>query len=91
MSVTVKIPVALRQYAQDKSELKLNAGTVRELLQNMDSLFHGLMAFLVDESGELRRYVNVFVNHEDVRSGEGLMTRLKDGDEVSIVPAVAGG
>jgi sulfur-carrier protein len=91
MRVTVKVPVALRQYTQNESELHLQADTVWELFQNMDTHFPGLKAFIIDDGGELRRYVNVFVNDEDARSGNGLMTKLKDGDQVSIVPVVAGG
>jgi molybdopterin synthase sulfur carrier subunit len=69
----------------------MEASTVEELLFRLDRLFPGLRAFIVDESRGLRRYVNIFVNQEDIRSGEGLMTKLKDGDRVHIIPAVAGG
>jgi MoaD family protein len=87
----VNIPVALRQYTQNKSDVRVEAYTVGELLRKLDSSFPGLSAFIVNESGGLRRYVNIFVNEDDVRSGNGLMTKLKEGDLVSIVPVVAGG
>jgi molybdopterin synthase sulfur carrier subunit len=85
------MPVALLQYTQNESKLEIEAYTVDELLRNLDSKFPGLSAFIINENGQLRRYVSIFVNEEDVRSGNGLMTKLKTGDEVSIVPVVAGG
>lgn len=91
MQVTVRIPVALLQYTKDKSEVEMDANTVGELLTNLDQLFPGLRAFIVDESRSVRRYVNIFVNEQNIRSGEGLTTKLKDGDRVNIIPAVAGG
>ncbi len=91
MQVNVSIPAALRQYTKDKSEVNLDAPNVKELLFKLDGLFPGLGAFIMDEGKELRRYVNIFVNQDDIRSGEGLGTKLKDGDRVRIVPAIAGG
>ena len=89
--MTVKIPVALLQYTGNESELRIDAYTVEGLLRNLDVRFPGLSAFIVNENGQLRRYVNIFVNEGDIRSGDGLMTKLKEGDWVSIVPVVAGG
>ena len=91
LQVTISIPHALRQYTQDKREVGLDASTVDELLLKLDGLFPGLRAFIVDEGRDVRRYVNIFVNEHDIRSGEGLTTKLKDGDRVHIIPAVAGG
>ena len=91
MSVKVKIPAALRQYTQNQSDLQVDASTVEETLQKLDRLFPGLRAFILNESNELRRYVNIFVNGKDIRAGEGITTKLKEGDQVRIVPAVAGG
>jgi len=87
----VKIPAALRQYTQNQSDLQVDASTVEETLQKLDKLFPGLRAFILNESNELRRYVNIFVNGKDIRAGEGITTKLKEGDQVRIVPAVAGG
>ena len=87
----MKIPAALRQYTQNQSDLQVDASTVEETLQKLDKLFPGLRAFILNESNELRRYVNVFVNGKDIRAGEGITTKLKEGDQVRIVPAVAGG
>ena len=91
MSVKVKIPAALRQYTQNQSDLQVDASTVEETLQKLDRLFPGLRSFILNESNELRRYVNIFVNGKDIRAGEGITTKLKEGDQVRIVPAVAGG
>jgi len=91
LPVTVNIPVALRQYTQNQSDLQVDASTVQEMLQKLDALFPGLKAFILDEGSGLRRYVNVFVNGKDIRSGDGITTKLKERDQVRIVPAVAGG
>jgi MoaD family protein len=91
LQVTISIPHALRQYTQDKTEVGVDASSVEELLLKLDNLFPGLRAFIVDEGKEVRRFVNIFVNGHDIRAGEGLMTKLKDGDRVRIIPAVAGG
>ena len=91
LKITVNIPAALRQYTRNSSEVGVDASTVDEVLEKLDLLFPGLRLFLLDESRGLRRYVNIFVNENDVRSGEGLRTKLKDGDHVHIIPAIAGG
>lgn len=91
MQVTVDLPGALRQYTKNQSQVNMDASTVEDLLLGLDSLFPGLRAFILDESKGLRRYVNIFVNEHDIRTGEGLLTKLKDGDRVHIIPAVAGG
>ncbi len=91
MKVTVSIPAALRQYTKNSSEVDVDASTVDEVLLKLDALYPGLRAFILDESNRVRRYVNIFVNEEDIRSGDGLTTKLKDGDRVHIIPAIAGG
>lgn len=91
LRITVKIPAALLQYTGNESEVQVDASTVEEVLMKLDDRFPGLRALLVDESRGLRRYVNVFVNEHDIRSAGGLMTNLKEGDRVTIIPAVAGG
>jgi molybdopterin converting factor small subunit len=91
LKVTIIVPPALRLYTRDNSEVGLDASTVAEALAKLDQLFPGLRAFLLDESRGLRRYVNIFVNEYDIRSGDGLTTKLKDGDHLHIIPAIAGG
>jgi len=91
LKITVSIPAALRQYVGDTSEVKVDASTVEELLTKLNGAFPGLESFLLSENRVLRRYVNIFVNKDDIRSGDGLGTKLKDGDRVHIIPAIAGG
>lgn len=92
MSVKVKIPTPLRGLTGDKDLVTANgAGSLAEAITELDGQYPGLRERLLDDTGELRRFVNVYINGEDVRFLEGLGTSLKSGDEVSIVPAVAGG
>jgi sulfur-carrier protein len=91
MAVTVKIPTPLRNLTQNQDHVQAQSGTLREVVQQLEGSFPGMRERLLDDGGEIRRFVNVYVNGEDVRFLEGLQTALKEGDEVSIVPAVAGG
>ena len=91
MSVLVRIPTPLQKLAGDKSELNVDASTLREAVAQLAAQNEEFKTRLLDDSGELRRFVNVYVNEEDVRFLQKLDTPLKDGDEVSIVPAIAGG
>lgn len=91
MSVTVKIPTPLRRLTKDQDIVQTEGGSLAEAISGLDGTFPGLKERLCDEQGELRRFVNVYINGEDVRFLSGLQTPLKQGDEVSIVPAVAGG
>ncbi|MFH1485316.1 MAG: ubiquitin-like small modifier protein 1 [Chloroflexota bacterium] len=91
MSVRVRIPAPLRRLTRGEDSVAFEAGDLSHCVEALEAQFPGMKERLCDESGELRRFVNVFVNGEDVRFLEGLATPLKDGDEVSIVPAVAGG
>ena len=92
MSIKVKIPTPLRGITGDRDTIQAEgASTLAEMVRELDGQFPGLRDRLLDDSGELRRFVNVYVNGEDVRFLDGLASTLKSGDEVSIVPAVAGG
>lgn len=91
MSVTVRIPTQLRPLTAGEGEIVLEATTVREAIGALDAAHPGIGERLLDESGELRRFVNVFVADEDVRFLEGLNTPLTAGQTLSVVPAVAGG
>jgi sulfur-carrier protein len=90
MGVTVKIPAQLRAATGGESELSVDGSTVGEAL---DAVFaqHGDLKERITDSGELRRFVNVYVSGEDIRFQDGLETPISDGDEVTILPAVAGG
>jgi sulfur-carrier protein len=91
MTVTVRIPTQLRTLTGGAGELSLSGSTVGEVLKALDSAHPGIADRLFDESGQIRRFVNVFVDEEDVRFLDGLSTPVADGQTVSIVPAVAGG
>ena len=91
MSVTVRIPTPLRKLTNELDVVSGDGGTLIGCIESLDAQYPGLKERLCDEGGELRRFVNVYVNGEDVRFLSGLQTALNAGDEVSIVPAVAGG
>jgi molybdopterin synthase sulfur carrier subunit len=88
---TVRIPTPLRKYTEGKDEVSVTGANVRELLDNLDSTHSGIGERIRDDKGAVRRFVNIFVGEEDIRFLDGLDTPVKDGDEVSIIPAIAGG
>jgi molybdopterin synthase sulfur carrier subunit len=90
MAVKVKIPVPLQRLTQGKDEVEGDPGTIISLINTLDKRYPGL-GERISESGKLRRFVNVYVNEEDVRFLKNEETVVKDGDEVSIVTAIAGG
>ncbi|MGH7165522.1 MAG: ubiquitin-like small modifier protein 1 [Nitrospiraceae bacterium] len=89
--IKVRIPTPLRPLTRGQGEVETKSGSVAEMIDHLEAMHPGLKARLCDENGELRRFVNVYVNEEDIRFLKGKDTVLKDGDEVSIVPAIAGG
>ena len=91
MSVTVRIPTPLRKLTADQDSVPADGASLSDCITSLEASYPGLKERLCDESGEIRRFVNIYVNGEDVRFLQRLATPLKDGDEVSIVPAVAGG
>lgn len=91
MSVSVRIPTPLRTATAGASEVAVEAGSVREMLDDLERRHPGILERLCEPTGEVRRFVNVFVGDEDIRFLQGLDTPLTDGVMVSIVPAVAGG
>jgi MoaD family protein len=91
MSVSVLLPTALRRYADDKGSLELEGSTVGALMEQLGSTYPDLKPHLFDDDGALRNFVNVFVNDDNIRDVSGTDTPVKDGDEVMLVPAVAGG
>jgi molybdopterin synthase sulfur carrier subunit len=90
MAVTVRIPTPLRTLTGGNESVEIEAKTVREMVENLEANHAGMKERLMDEKG-VRRFVNLYVGEEDIRFLDGLDTELKDGDEVSIVPAIAGG
>lgn len=91
MSVSVRIPTILRTYTGGDSEVTAEGATLAEVLDNLEANFGGIKARVLDDSGEIRRFVNVYVGNDDVRFLEGLATATPDGAQLSIIPAVAGG
>ena len=87
----IRIPMPLRRLTNDADVVPSEAGTLRDAIDGLEGQFPGIKERIVDEAGEIRRFVNVYVNGEDVRFLDNVNTALKASDEVSIVPAVAGG
>ena len=91
MSATVRIPTILRPYTDGASEVAADGGTLAEVLESLEASHPGIRARVLDDDGAIRRFVNVYVNDDDVRFAEGLATATPDGASISIIPAVAGG
>ncbi|HEV2126491.1 MAG TPA: ubiquitin-like small modifier protein 1 [Chloroflexota bacterium] len=91
MAIKVRIPTPLRRLTGGASELSVDGTTVQDALSNLESKHPGFRERLYDENGEIRRFVNIYVAGEDIRFLKGVETPVKEGEEISIVPAVAGG
>ena len=91
MAAKVRIPAPLRRLTKDQAVVEIEGTTVADLIVNLDKGYPGLKERLCDETGQIRRFINVFVNGEDIRFKDGPKTAVAAGAEVSIVPAIAGG
>jgi molybdopterin converting factor small subunit len=91
VSVSVRIPTILRTYTGGESEVKAEGSTLAEVLDDLETSYSGIRARILDDAGEIRRFVNVYVGNDDVRFLDGLGTPTPDGTQLSIIPAVAGG
>ncbi|MBM3845906.1 MAG: MoaD/ThiS family protein [Verrucomicrobia bacterium] len=91
MPVKVRIPTPLRKLTHEEELVEVKAGTIGAAIAELQSRYPGIKERLIDESGEVRRFVNVYVNEEDIRFLQNQDTAIKDGDEISIIPAIAGG
>jgi MoaD family protein len=91
MAVKVLVPTPLQQFTKNKATVECSASNVGDLIESLEATFPGIKSRLCDEDGTPRRFLNFYVNSEDIRFLDGTETPLNDGDEVSIVPAVAGG
>ncbi len=91
MPTKVRIPTPLRKLTNNEELVEVTAATIGDAIKELQSRFPGIEERLVDEKGEVRRFVNVYVNEEDIRFLQGSKTALRDGDEISIIPAIAGG
>ena len=88
---SVRIPTPLRKLTSDKDEVNISAASIGQLIDEMESQYPGIKSRLCDESGNVRRFINLYVNNEDIRCLKGKETALNEGDIVSIIPAIAGG
>jgi sulfur-carrier protein len=91
MAVRVRIPTPLRAMTKGAAEVQVTADTVADLIDDLERQHPGLRDRLVEEGGDLRRFINIYVNEEDIRFLQGTKTALRAGDDVAIVPAIAGG
>ncbi len=91
MSVSVRVPTPLRKLTQGADEVDVQGDTVKALVDDLERKFPGIKERICDESGKIRRFVNVYVNGDDIRFLKNLETSVRDGDSISIVPAIAGG
>lgn len=91
MAKKVRIPTPLRKLTNNEELVEVNAATIGDVITELQTRYPGIKDRLIDETGSIRRFVNVYVNEEDIRFLENQKTVLKDGDEISIIPAIAGG
>ncbi len=91
MAKKVRIPTPLRKLTNNEEIVEVSAATIGEAIVELQKRYPGIQERLVDESGAVRRFVNVYVNEEDIRFLQNQQTKLNDGDEISIIPAIAGG
>jgi molybdopterin converting factor small subunit len=91
VSVSVRIPTILRAYTQGEAQVSADGGTLTDVIEALEAAHPGIKARVLDEEGQIRRFVNVYVNDDDVRFADGLGTATPDGTSISIIPAVAGG
>lgn len=91
MPITVRVPAPLQKLTQNQAEIEASGTNIKELIEDLEKNFPGIKERICDEAGKIRRFINIYVNEEDVRFLQQDETPLKDGDEVSIIPAIAGG
>lgn len=91
MPVNVLIPTPLRKFTENQDTIAVAPGSIGSVITELTQRFPGIVKPMLDDKGELRKFVNIYLNGEDIRFAEGSATAVKDGDEISIVPAIAGG
>lgn len=91
MAVKVRIPSPLLKLTNNQGEISASGANVKEVFEDLEKQFPGIKERIYDEEGHLRRFVNIYINEEDIRFIKGESTSVKDGDEISIIPAIAGG
>ena len=91
MAVKVRIPTPLMKLTDNQAEVSAEGVSISEVINNLELQFNGIKERICEESGSPRRFINIYINEEDIRFLEGEKTTVKDGDEISIIPAIAGG
>jgi sulfur-carrier protein len=91
MTIKVRIPTPLMKLTDNQSEVSAEGETISDIINNLENQFNGMKDRICDENGSPRRFINIYINEEDIRFLEGEKTTVKDGDEISIIPAIAGG
>ena len=91
MAIKVRIPTPLMKLTDNQSEVSAEGETIADIINNLENQFNGIKDRICEENGSPRRFINIYVNEEDIRFLEGENTAVKDGDEISIIPAIAGG
>ena len=91
MAVIVRIPTPLRKLTGNLSEVEVVGADISSIIENLEAKYPGLKERICDEAGNVRRFVNIYLNDEDIRFRDGKATAVKEGDEISIIPAIAGG
>ncbi|HDZ49646.1 hypothetical protein LCGC14_1470730 [marine sediment metagenome] len=91
MQATVRVPTPLQKLTKNQAKVKVSSANIRELIEDLEKRFPGIKERICDQTGKIRRFINIYVNEEDVRFLQQEETPLKDGDEISIIPAIAGG
>lgn len=91
MAITVRIPTPLQGLTQNRAEVDVKGSNIKELVEDLDRQYPGIKERICDETGAIRRFVNIYLNDEDIRFIDGDSTKVREGDDVSIIPAIAGG
>ena len=91
MAIKVRIPTPLMKLTDNQSEVSAEGETISDIIDNLENQFNGIKERICAENGAPRRFINIYINEEDIRFLEGEKTVVKDGDEISIIPAIAGG
>lgn len=91
MPVSVRIPTPLRTLTKGADEVKVDGNNIKDIIENLEANYKGIKERICDEKGQIRRFINFYLNDEDIRFMDNLNTPVKDGDNISIVPAIAGG
>lgn len=91
MPIPIRVPTPLRKLTGNQAEVQIDGDTIASILTNLETAYPGMKERLCDEAGQVRRFINIYVNEEDIRFLQGVETSLKQGDKIAIIPAIAGG